>query len=67
MVATKTATLNLRIDPNLKDALREASLIEHRSIANMVEVLIREHCASRGITILEQQELFEQPTLQKES
>ena len=61
MVATKTATLNLRIDPHLKDALRTASLIEHRSIANMVEVMIREHCSSRGITVLEQQEMFSQP------
>jgi hypothetical protein len=61
MVATKTATLNLRIDPHLKDALRTASLIEHRSIANMVEVMIREHCSARGITVLEQQEMFSQP------
>ena len=61
MVATKTATLNLRIDPHLKDALRTASLIEHRSIANMVEVMIREHCSSRGIAVLEQQEMFSQP------
>jgi len=61
MVATKTATLNLRIDPHLKDALRTASLIEHRSIANMVEVMIREHCSSKGIAVLEQQEMFSQP------
>ena len=61
MVATKTATLNLRIDPHLKDALRTASLIEHRSIANMVEVMIREHCSSKGIAVLEQQAMFSQP------
>lgn len=61
MVATKTATLNLRIAPHLKDALRTASLIEHRSIANMVEVMIREHCSSKGIAVLEQQEMFSQP------
>ena len=58
MVATKTATLNLRIAPLLKDALRTAALQEHRSIANIVEVMIREHCESKGISIPEQQEIF---------
>lgn len=59
MVATKTATLNLRIDPALKEALRSASIQEHRSIANMIEVMIRSHCESRGISIHEQGELFQ--------
>jgi len=59
MVATKTATLNLRIDPALKEALRSASIQEHRSLANMVEIMIREHCETKGIAILEQQELFD--------
>jgi|TARA_B110000259_G_scaffold140325_1_gene158045 hypothetical protein len=58
MVATKTATLNLRIDPFLKEALRVAALQEHRSIANMIEVMIREHCANKGISIPEQQEIW---------
>ena len=58
MVATKTATLNLRIDPFLKDALRVASIQEHRSIANMVEVMIRAHCVKNGISIPEQQEIW---------
>ena len=58
MVATKTATLNLRIDPFLKEALRVAALQEHRSIANMGEVMIREHCANKGISIPEQQEIW---------
>ena len=58
MAATKTATLNLRIDPILKEALRIASMQEHRSIANMVELMIREHCAAKGISIPEQQEIF---------
>jgi hypothetical protein len=51
MATTKTATLTFRIDPDLKAALREAAQLEHRSIANMVEVLIRDHCARNGITI----------------
>lgn len=56
---TKTTTLNLRIDPALKEALKEASLREHRSIANMVEVMILRHCEKAGITIPEQHNLFE--------
>ena len=60
MPAKKTTTLNLRIDPNLKEALREASQRDHRSIANMVEVLILRHCEETGISIPEQQTLFEE-------
>jgi hypothetical protein len=51
MAITKTATLTLRIEPALKTALREAAQLEHRSIANMVEVLIRDHCARNGIAV----------------
>ena len=46
MTAKKTTTLNLRIDPKLKAALKEAAVLDHRSIANMVEVLILRHCKS---------------------
>jgi hypothetical protein len=51
MATTKTATLTFRIDPGVKEALREAAQKEHRSIANMVEVLIRDYCGSNGIEI----------------
>jgi hypothetical protein len=51
MAATKIATLNLRIDPGLKEAVREAADIEHRSVANMVEMLIRRYCEDAGIVI----------------
>ncbi len=60
MSPKKTATLNLRIDPVLKEAVREAALLEHRSVANMVEILIRKHCKEVGISILEQQSLFKE-------
>lgn len=49
MAASKTATLTLRIEPAMKQALQRAAELEHRSIANMVEVLIREHCRLKGI------------------
>lgn len=51
MANGKTATLTFRIDPTLKEALRIAAHAEHRSIANMIEVLIRDHCEQRGIAI----------------
>ena len=58
MAKTKISTLNLRIDPVIKEAVREAAAIEHRSVANMVEVLIRRHCDQQGIPIPEQSDLF---------
>jgi len=58
MPRTKVATLNLRIDPGVKDAVREAADIEHRSVANMIEMLIRRHCDEAGIVVAEQSELF---------
>ena len=58
MAKTKISTLNLRRDPSIKDAVREAAAKEHRSVANMVEVLIRRHCDQIGITITEQSDLF---------
>lgn len=51
MAASKTATLNLRVDPAIKEAIRIAAQQDHRSIANMVEKLIREHCERVGIAI----------------
>lgn len=57
----KTSTLNLRIDPALKEAARIAALREHRSVANLIELLIRRHCEAAGIAIPEQSELFKEP------
>ncbi len=54
MATAKTTTQTFRIEPSLKEALRTAADREHRSIANMVEVLIRDYCGRNGIQILEQ-------------
>lgn len=51
MTNAKTATLSFRIEPGLKEALRAAAEQEHRSIANMVEVMIREYCGRAGVPI----------------
>ncbi len=61
-MSRKTTTLNLRVDPAIKEAIRAAAHREHRSIANMIEILIRRHCDVVGITIPEQQALFEDDT-----
>jgi hypothetical protein len=53
----KTATLTFRIEPTLKEALRAAAIREHRSIANMVEVLIRDYCEQHDINILSKNDL----------
>ncbi len=60
MATAKTTTLTFRIEPGLKEALRTAAAREHRSIANMVEVLIRDYCEKKGIVIPEQDDLFEE-------
>ena len=51
MANAKTATLSFRIEPGLKEALRIAAEQEHRSIANMVEVMIRDYCGQVGVPI----------------
>ena len=49
MSSAKTATLMLRLDPAVKRGLQAIAAREHRSLSNMVEVLIREHCRVKGI------------------
>lgn len=51
MDPTKTTMLTFRIEPELKEALRTSAQREHRSIANMVAVLTRDHCERSGIEI----------------
>ena len=58
MAPIKTTTLNLRVDPSIKEAIKVAANKEHRSVANMIEMLIRKHCEQEGISIPEQQSMF---------
>ena len=53
MATTKTTTLTFRIEPGLKDAVCAAAELEHRSIANMIEIMIRDYCAKVGVGIAE--------------
>lgn len=46
---TKSETLNLRVSPSFKLALREAADHEQRSMVNMLEVLLSEYCERKSI------------------
>ena len=61
MSPRKTVTLNLRVDPAIRQAAKDAAAKEHRSVANLIEVLIRERCKELGISIPKQQGLFDDP------
>jgi hypothetical protein len=58
MATAKTTALTFRIEPGRKEALRTAADCEDRSIANMVEVMIRDYCGRVGVTISELSTLF---------
>lgn len=44
-------TVTLRLDKAIKELLQVAADHEHRSMANMVEVLILRHCEANGISV----------------
>jgi hypothetical protein len=47
----KTETLNLRVSPELKELVRVAAGRDHRTIANFIEMLVREHCEREQIAV----------------
>lgn len=46
---TKTATLTLRVDPQVKDLLTAAAETDRRSLSNMLEVIVLGYCKQHGI------------------
>ena len=54
MAKCKFTTLSFRIAPALKEALCPAAVREHRAIANMVEVMIRNYCVRNEVGITKQ-------------
>lgn len=52
MAILKSTNLNLRIAPEVREALRQAAEREHRSVSNMVEFLIVQHCQRVEIPII---------------
>lgn len=60
MATAKTTTLTFRIEPGLKAAVCTAAAREDRSIANMIDVMIRDYCGRKDITIHKRQPLFDE-------
>lgn len=58
MAGTKATTLTLRINPAIKEGLRAVAAQEHRSLANMIEVMILDYCGRNGVAIPEQDNQF---------
>lgn len=48
---TKSETLNLRVSPTFKRALKEAADDEQRSMVNMLEVLLGDYCDRKRIAL----------------
>ena len=53
MAQTKSTTLTVRVHPEVKEGLRAVAEQERRSLANMIEVMIRDYCARNGVSILD--------------
>ena len=49
MGTEKTQTLNLRVSAQFKQLLRQAAEADHRSQTNLLEKLVRDHCAAVGL------------------
>ncbi len=47
----KSETLNLRVSPAFKLALKAAADNEQRSMVNMLEVLVASFCEAKGIEV----------------
>jgi hypothetical protein len=44
----KTATLNIRVEPSLKEAAEKAAADDHRSLTSLIEKLLTDHLRERG-------------------
>jgi hypothetical protein len=58
-MAIKSETLTVRIEPTVKEGLKAMAEKERRSLANMIEIMIRDYCGRNGVRIPEQQVLFD--------
>jgi hypothetical protein len=53
----KTAVLTIRIQPRIKAAAEKAAQKDHRSLTNLIEVLLVQRCREAGIRIAAQTEI----------
>jgi uncharacterized protein (DUF1778 family) len=49
MPAEKTVSMSFRVSPRFRAMLQAAATREHRSLTNMLETLLYEHCERRGL------------------
>ena len=47
-LSTRSATLSLRIDPKVKEALEKVAYDDHRSVASLVEKIAAEWLKAHG-------------------
>jgi uncharacterized protein (DUF1778 family) len=50
---TKTEMISIRVTPVIHKALRQAARLDRRSMSNLFEMVIRQHCSKVGIEIPE--------------
>ncbi len=53
MAENKSTTLTVRILPEVKEGLRTVAEQERRSLANMIEIMVRDYCHRHGVTVEE--------------
>lgn len=51
MVQRETAQINLRIDPDLKEAAERAALADRRSLSALIKKLLTDYCREHGFGI----------------
>lgn len=47
----KTATMNLRVEPQIKVAAEAAAKLTRRSVTSFIEVLVLDYCEKMGIEL----------------
>jgi hypothetical protein len=50
MAAEKTLSMSFRVSPRFNALLKAAAARENRSLTNMLEKLLFEHCEQHGVT-----------------
>jgi len=55
MTPQKSKPTSFRLSQEMLTALREAAEKEHRSQANMLEVMVRAYCAQHGVEVMGRQ------------
>jgi len=53
MAETKSTSLSVPVHPKVKEGLRAVAEKERRSLANMIEVMIRDYCTRAVVTLEE--------------